>query len=594
MDSASPLSPETAQGIVRKILSGPTFAAAPRLSRLLEACVAGSALDDEQRGDLKRLARKLEDYYSAEGVSDPVRVSVSQSDGSVRWDIRDASVNSAAWIPPEPVAPAPAKTSWIPYAVGVFLLLTMGAWWYTRTPSIAPGEIKTLAVLPFEDSRTLREHDGMVDGLGASLARVLSHVDGLRVPEYSSSSQYKFRLREMSDLKSKLGADGIVEGSIRVTASDIEGELWMRRTSDGARLWHAPFRAPRGNLLVEIDRHAEEIAKLLGKSLPSRALNGDSRAPADSVVGYLRAIANSQESPKEMEKAYRTLEEVEKAAPKFASAASALAEMWARITVFEYRPIAEAAAKTKESAAKALALSPESAEAHVALGAVAADGNWDWGTARKEFETALRLRPSYAFALNRLAHLDEAEGRPKEALAKMRAAHALDPFRPSMNFDLGYSRVFNREYDEALRLMEAYEKQDPYHNSIRFVRGLAYFGKGNWAAVESHVRPLEKEEGFEPPALSILGVNHARAGRRADAIAVLKRLDELDKLTPIDAVIRAGIQFALGQTDEGFRSLNRAADKRSPLLLTLRVNPLFDGVRGDPRYQALVNRLTLK
>jgi tetratricopeptide (TPR) repeat protein len=555
--------------------------------------VRGEALDEEQRGDLKRLARRLEEYYEAEGAGDPVRASVSPGDGSVRWEVRDAGADLGAWIPPVVVEAGGNKTKTLIYVLAGLLAagVGLGVWLSKRPAEVAPEEVKGLAVLPFEDTRPMGEQDGITDSMTAVLAREMSYLEGVRVPEHSSSSQYKYRLREPANIKTTLGADVYVEGRMKPGAVDVEGELWMRRSGDGAVVWRAGFRSPRAQLLEALDRAAEEIAKVAGKTLPERALVGRKAGNANSERAYLAGIGNIKEDPRAMEAALRAMEQAEKEAPEFAAALGALAEMWARITALEYRPVAEAAGKAREYARKAQAAEADSAEAHLALG-VAAYAEWNWAEARKELEEAVRLRPNYAYAWNRLGHVEQTLGRTGEALKRMKEAYGLDPYRPSVNLDLGFAYVFDGQYDAALEQMNLFEKQDPYHNVIRMVRSLAYLEKGNWSAVDSFQRPLMGEEGFEVPATALMGVNEARAGRMTEAAEMLKKLRAIDeKSFKVDRALLAGVLLAMGRKDEGYRALEEAVAKRSTVLLTLAVNPVFKQERGEARFQAVLRKM---
>jgi predicted Zn-dependent protease len=140
--------------------------------------------------------------------------------------------------------------------------------------------------------------------------------------------------------------------------------------------------------------------------------------------------------------------------------------------------------------------------------------------------------------------------------------------------------------------MNLFEKQDPYHNVIRMVRSLAYLEKGNWSAVDSFQRPLMGEEGFEVPATALMGVNEARAGRMTEAAEMLKKLRAIDeKSFKVDRALLAGVLLAMGRKDEGYRALEEAVAKRSTVLLTLAVNPVFKQERGEARFQAVLRKM---
>jgi tetratricopeptide (TPR) repeat protein len=295
-----------------------------------------------------------------------------------------------------------------------------------------------------------------------------------------------------------------------------------------------------------------------------------------------------------MQTALRALESAVAAAPKFAAAQSALAEIWAHITELEYRPTSEAASKAREIAAAALALEPQSAEAHLALGVAAAIGDWDWATARKQLEQAIALRPSYSYAISRLGHVEETLGNTKAAVARFEQARALNPSNQSMNIALGFAYIFDGQTDKALELMDSLEKLDPEYKVIRLVRAMAYFARKEYGRVASHVDIMSKTRAWMPPALGITAPAAALLGRTAEAQTDLRELRDTENFAHPDPVILAGILLPLGQDKEAFDLLNKAVDSHSTLLLTLPVNPIFEKYRRDPRFQAVVAKLQAK
>lgn len=606
--STSAPGPELARAICNKILSGPTFLAAPRLSRLLETCAAayappGSeytrpALSDDDRGELKRLRRKLDDYYSAEGAADPVRLDLSLSDGSIRFDITDPTANLTAWstislrTTPGPAEAASSRRSLILVALGLIAILAPGAW-YLSTRLADPGQVRTLAILPLDDGRPIQLHDTTVPGITATLTLQLSHVSQFRTVAYTSALPFAYNAREMDALRRALNADAIVEGKLTPSETTIDGELWMRRTSDGRRVWQSRFTAPRDNLLPALDKAAQDIAVRLGAPLPAPArLALKSGKPSrEAVDNLLLARATHQETPQEMQKALRALQAAVKSDPTFAPAHAALADIWARIVQLEFRPVAEASNSTREVATAALAVDPNLAEAHLALGVAAAFGQWDWKTARSEFDRALALRPSYPYALARLGQLEQTLGNTQAAVARLEQARALDPSRQSLNVELGFAYAFAGQHDKALALMDELEKLDPEYRVLRLVRGMAYLGSKQYDRATAHLELLTNLRTWSAPGWAIAAPAAAFDGRKEEARKGLDSLRNNPNIAKPDPVILAGILLSLGDDAEAYKLLNEAVAARNPLLLTLPVNPIFAPSRGNPQFQEIVRKL---
>jgi TolB-like protein/Tfp pilus assembly protein PilF len=595
------LAPGIARGVCRKILSGPTFTKAPRLSRLLESCVEAHAiasrpaLDADDRGELKRLSRKLEDYYAAEGASDPVRLELLLPEANVRFQVKDPVADIAAWATAA-ITAGPANIQagrgklWFIAAAIVAIAAALAFGLSRRQETIDPSEVRTIAVLPIDDARPIQLHDKIIPGITASITGELSHVSKWRTIAYTSAVPFGYKAREMSALRSTLNVDAVVEGKLMPSEKSIDGEIWIVRTRDGSRVWRSSFSASRDELLPAIDKAAQEIAAKLGASIPAHALlsPNSGKPPRHAVESYLTARATHQEAPPEMQTALRALESAVGAEPKFAAAQSALAEIWARIVELEYRPLAEAAPKTAEIAQTALKLEPNSAEAHLALGVAAAYSEWDWPAARKEMEHAISLRPSYSYAMSRVAQLEETLGNTKAAVARLEDARSLDPSLQSLNIALGFAYIFDGQHDKALDLMNALEKLDPEYKVIRIVRAMAYFGKKEFARVASHVELMSKMRPWMAPTLGIIAPAAVHLGRPEEARTALKELRNAGKPDP---VVLAAILLPLGEDNEAFQLLNQAVDARSTLLLTLPVNPIFERHRNHPRFREIVAKI---
>lgn len=606
--SPSAPGPELARAICRKILSGPTFQAAPRLSRLLETCAAAYAppgseytrpsLSDDDRGELKRLRRKLDDYYAAEGAADPVRLELSLSDGSVRFDITNPSADLTAWstiaIPDTPLAADPRKKRRLVF-IAVAAAIVLGTLpLYLSNRLADPGQVRTLALLPIDDGRPIQLHDSTVPGITATLTTQLSHVAQFRTIAYTSARPFGYNARELAAIRRDLNADVFLEGRLTPSDTTIEGELWLRRTSDGRRVWQSPFTASRADLLPALDKAAQAIALRLGATLPPHALvtPKSGKPTREALDKFLEARATYQETPPEMQKALRALEAAVKESPQFAAAHGALAEIWARIVQLEYRPVLEASKSTREVATAALAVDPNLAEAHLALGVAAALGDWDWKTARSEYDRALALRPSYPFALRRLGQIEEPLGNTQAAVARREEARALDPASQSLNIELGFAYAYAGQSDKALALMDEVEKLDPEYRVVRLVRGMAYLAAKQYDRATTHLDYLSNLRTWQAPSWGIAAPAAAFAGRKDEARKGLQVLRNSPHIAKPDPVIVAGILLSLGEDAEAYKLLDEAYAARNPLLLTLPVNPIFAPSRNDPRFRALVARIT--
>ncbi len=601
-NSSASIGPELGRRVCRKILTGAAFQGATKLGRLLETCAAAHAagerpaLDDEDRAELKRLRRRLDDYYAAEGSQDPVRAELDAAGGALRFTAVSPLTAIEAWAAsaPEPgSAEGPRSNRRLLVILAAALAAGALVWFYFSNRLASPGAVQTLAVLPFDDTRPLPLHDGTASGITAALSFELAHVPEWRTVAYTSVLPFAYNLREMAALRRELNADIVMEGKLTPAESSISGELWMVRTSDGRRVWRHSFQTSRDQLLPALDRAAQEAAARLGGSLPARALLTPKAGKPDAGVtrGFLDALSITQPDPPEMQTALRALEAAIKAEPKFTAAHAALADLWGRISYFEYRPVAEATATTRRVAQEALALEPDLAEAHMALGVSAALGGWNWAEARTQYNRSLELRPSYPFALLRLAQLELVKGDTKTAVALAERARALDPAPIPVKMECAYAYLYDGQYDKALALMDEAERINPEERGIRLVRGMVYLARKEYERAKVYLDVLTKQLAWLPPSAAIAGPVYARSGDTAEARRLLTELHNKKNFARVDPVVEAGIRLAIGEDSAGYQLLEEAVRSRATLTLTLRVNPIFAPYRQDPRFQAILAKL---
>ncbi|MCC7235677.1 MAG: tetratricopeptide repeat protein [Bryobacterales bacterium] len=600
-NSSDSLGPELARRVCGKILSGAAFQGASTLGRLLDTCAAAyaagerPALDDEDRAELKRLRRRLDDYYAAEGARDPVRVEAATSDGALRFASSSQLSEIEAWAAtPETAGAGGTQPNRRLYVI-LLAVIAAGAlfWLYQHNRLASPGTVATMAVLPFDDTRPLPMHDGAAPGITAALSVELAHVREWRTVSYTSVLPFAYNLREMAALRRELNADIVMEGKLTPSETTIDGELWMVRTSDGKRVWRHSFHTSREQLLPALDRAAQEAAARLGGTLPARALLSprSGKPGAEAVAGFLSAISIHQPDPPEMQTALRALEAAVKSEPRFTAAHAALADLWGRISYFEYRPVAEATATARRVAREALAVEPDLPEAHLALGVAAALGDWNWTEARQQYNRALELRPSYPFALLRLAQLELVKGDTKAAVALAERALALDPAPIPVKMECAYAYIYDGQYEKALALMNEAEQINPEERGIRLVRGMAYLARKEYERAKVFLDVLTKQLAWLPPSAAIAGPVYAWSGDTAEVRRLLTEIHNKKNFARVDPVVEAGIRLAIGEDRAGYQLLEDAVRSRATLALTLRVNPIFAPYRQDPRFQAIVAKL---
>jgi serine/threonine-protein kinase len=264
------------------------------------------------------------------------------------------------------------------------------------------------------------------------------------------------------------------------------------------------------------------------------------------------------------------------------------------ITMFDYEMLtaAEANARVREAATRALALDPSSAEAHTSL-AHAHLHDWEWDEALREFTRAIELDPGYAPAYHWHALALTTVGRVDEAVEAMRRAVLLDPLSVRMSADMGMALYAARRYDDAVTQERKTLQMDSTSATATWIMGMALEQSGRLAAADSAFQRAVARRPGNPNFAAALARVHALEGRDSAARAILGPLEQSAREQPSLAFFVALVHTARGDRDQAIQWLERSIEARSGSVRYLKVEPRLDPLRSDPRFGALLQRAGL-
>lgn len=280
--------------------------------------------------------------------------------------------------------------------------------------------------------------------------------------------------------------------------------------------------------------------------------------------------------------------------PSYALAHVGLADCYNALGVVQIGafPPQEARRLAEENATKALALDPTLAEAHTALGFVK-HYNWNWTAAEQDFKRAIELNPNYANAHNFYASFLMSRGRIEESIAASDRARELDPFSLAISAQRGFLLENARRYKEAIDQLRGVIAMDPNNYQAHWFLGHTYAANRQFdQAIEAAQKAVDLSE-RAPGALGMLGLAYALGDRKDEANKILNELLELNKRRYVSPAALANVYIALGKKDEAFVWLEKAFAERSNYLAYLKVFPILDPLRSDPRFANLVQRVGL-
>ena len=495
----------------------------------------------------------------------------------------------------------PAR-AWLVPSLALLALLVLGAVLYLvgpRSATTGPPPRVMIAVLPLQNLTGDERQDYFSDGLTEEMITQLGNRDPahLGVIARTSVMHYKNTTDPLDRIERELGVQYVLTGSVRRDANHVRVTAQLIRARDQSQIWARQYDRELAGLLTlqdEIGREiTDEIQSSLGEGSQKPVPPATSPAPGFEAYDlYLRgAYQLNKRTVPEIEAAIRYFREATRLDSTFARAYAAQSDAYVLLAGYSQRPAADILAQARAAAVKAVALGPSLAEAHTALALVVQTYDWDWQTAEREYRQAIALNPNYATAHHWYAEHLMWLGRFDEALQESERARQLDPLSLIIASDNGAILFYARQYDRAIEKWRSVLGIDPEFPRAHMI-DYAYAEKGMTADA---VASVERRRAMLNPSSywAELAYIYGRTGRTTLARRALGELQRASRRAPIQAGAFAAVYAAQGNKEETLKWLQRAADEHSMDMTTLKVNPAFDLVRGDPRFQHLLVRVGL-
>jgi tetratricopeptide (TPR) repeat protein len=277
--------------------------------------------------------------------------------------------------------------------------------------------------------------------------------------------------------------------------------------------------------------------------------------------------------------------------PAYARAYAGLAEAYALMGGYSGLPPTEFIPKARAAAQRALQLDERLPEAHTALAVIAQTYDWDWPTAEKEYKRAIQLNPNYATAHHWYAECLALQGRFDEAFPQIENARQLDPLSLIIATDYGAILYFSRQYDRAIEQFRGVLEMEPDFPRAHMLVW-AYAQKGLFAEALEDAEAYRRRENA-PWSLVMIAYVSGRSGDQTKGRLALKQLEQPGRNGPLDTLAFAVAYIGMGENDKALLGLEKAYREHSSSLTALKVDPIYDPLRGEPRFQELVRRIGL-
>ena len=492
-----------------------------------------------------------------------------------------------------PAASATQRPWMMPLAVGAAMLVALAGWqlWPGANSGTSSESLSSVAVLPFANLSSDTAQAYFAEGLTDEIVTSLSSVQGVRVASRTSTSYLVAQGADLATVAERLGVEAVVEGSVRASGDSLRIAARLVGAKDGYPIWSRTFDRTSADAF----RIQEEIAQAIVAALTGGLENGASRVASTGTSDpvaydlYLQARAmRVRQTQQTLRRSADYYTQSLALAPDFARAHAGLAEVRSIQGFYEFEPPTEVFPAAAAAAETAIRLEPRLGSAYSSRAYVALYHDWDTERAEREFKRAIDVEPENALAHQWYANLLTVTQRFDEAEAEFQRARALDPAYPVRNATLIWVQYYRRDFAKAEQAYRrALESDSTY--ALTFLWGsMALEALGNLEeaqrAAERSVMLSNDGVGF----VASLARIHALRGDRAQAEALLSRVSEARVVPAYDV---AKIELALGRKEQALRWLQRAFDDRSRWMVMLRVDPQLDALRGDPRFEALVNKV---
>jgi adenylate cyclase len=452
---------------------------------------------------------------------------------------------------------------------------------------------KSIAVLPFVNMSADKADEYLCDGMTEELVNVLSKVKGLRVPGRSSSFAFKGRTEE--DIFRKVGeqlhVNSVLEGSVRKAGDKLRITAQLINVADGFHLWSETYDGDMKDILAMQSDVAQRVVRALEVQLGVEEVRALTKKPTENAEAYRLYLLGRYHFAKFTRigwtNAIHYFEQALQVDPNYTLAYCGLADTygWAGGQTL---PGNEAWAKEMELAQKALALDPNLAEAHLSM-ATALFSVLNPRASEKELDRAVELDPNQVLIYDQYGWTFSEMGRFDEAIAAEKKGLELDPLNIFLNSDLGFFYNWARRYDDGITQLRKTLELDANNPLALQTLGWCLHWKGKTAEALAEFQKAATLDDL-PWYKGSLGYAYAASGDRAKAEQVLRDLDEMAKKQYVSPASRASVYLGLGEKAKALDWIEKAYEDRDPFLWW-NADRLYDSVRNEPRFQALMQKV---
>jgi TolB-like protein/tetratricopeptide (TPR) repeat protein len=474
----------------------------------------------------------------------------------------------------------------------IFQLIRRGS----KSPSAATISNKSIAVMPFDNLSGDPQNAYFSEGVQDEILTRLAKIAELKVISRTSTQRFKSTPNDLRQIAQQLGVANILEGSVQKANDQVRVNVQLINAVTDAHLWADTYDRKLTDIFAVETEIAKTVADVLKAKLTGSEEHVIAARPTENTEAHQLYLKGrffwNKRTGNDLKKSIDYFEQAITADPNYALAYAGVADGYVWLPGYTVGTPRDCYPKAAAAAKKALELDDTLAEARTSLALAIWLYDFDSAQAIREFQRAIELNPNYAIAHQQYGNNTlMALGRFDDSIAEGKRAVELDPLSLVINTDLGSDYYYARRYDEAIAQLRKTLEMDPGFYIAHTVLGEALDEEG---AHDAAIVEFQKARALndDPAVLGMLGRAYGLSGNRIEAEKMLDQLKELSKQRYVAAYSFALVYLGLGDKNEALHWLEQSyQDRAGSDIGYIRVDPLLDPLRGDPRFEALAEKI---
>jgi len=488
------------------------------------------------------------------------------------------------------------KNTLIAGALGIVVVTALGIGSYLYYGRNSTKQIESIAVMPFVNESGNPDVEYLSDGMTETLISSLSQLPNLRVKASSSVFRYKGKDTDLKTVGIDLNVKAILTGKVVQLGEQLTLNLSLVDAATETVIWSEQYVRRQTDLVGLQAEIARDVSRKLRVKLSDADEKNLAKNFSQSTEAYHLYLKGHFYWDKQTASGYKqAIEYFNKAAemdPTYALAYSGLANTYIALGI-DYAPPKDVFPIAKLYAQKALDLTPDLAEAHAAMGSINFFYEWNWSAADNELKRVIELNPEATEPYSCTLHYLDSAGRPDDAVAEVKRVAERHPTSIVINAEIGCSSYYAHRYDDAIMELHKTIGMDPGFATAYYNLGRAYGQKKMFREAVSVLTKAKELSDETPFVVAELGYAYAASGNKAAANDAMKNLDERSPARYVDPYLKAIVFIGSDDKEKTLVELEKAFQLRSSWMIWLKVEPKFEILHSDPRFQDLVRRVGL-